>query len=164
MVTLFDTTILTYILFGTAFVALVSCLWAIVLHRKINRLLGGSTSKDLTHAVTTLHEKATDLAKTQEKIHAYLSRAESRMSRSIQGVATVRFNPFKNQGGGSNQSFATALLDEEGNGVVISSLYSRDRVGVYAKPIEKGTSSYELTDEEKSSIELAYSKFRQSKE
>ncbi|MBD3830548.1 MAG: DUF4446 family protein, partial [Arcobacter sp.] len=34
----------------------------------------------------------------------------------------------------------------------------------YAKPIEKGTSSYELTDEEKSSIELAYSKFRKPKE
>ncbi|NTV44929.1 MAG: DUF4446 family protein [Candidatus Yonathbacteria bacterium] len=155
MVIALDTTILTYILAGTAFIALVSFIWAIVLHRKINRLLGGTHAPTLTAAVTELHEKADKLAATQTQINTYLAKAEKRMARSLQGIATVRFNPFKNQGGGNNQSFATALIDENGDGVVISSLYSRDRVGVYAKPIEKHVSTYELTEEEKSAIDQA---------
>ena len=67
----------------------------------------------------------------------------------------VRFNPFSGDGSGGNQSFAAAFLDEKGSGVVLSSLYARDRVGLYAKPIEKGASSFELTKEEKEALERA---------
>lgn len=49
---------------------------------------------------------------------------------------------------GSKQSFATALLNEHGDGVVISTLYSRERTSVFAKPIKKFDSEYELTPEE----------------
>jgi hypothetical protein len=68
---------------------------------------------------------------------------------SVQGVGVVRFNPFSGDGSGGNQSFAVAFLDEGYSGVVFSALYARDRVGMYAKPIEKGKSSFELTAEEK---------------
>ena len=68
---------------------------------------------------------------------------------------TVRFNPFKGTGAGGNQSFATALLNENGDGVVLSSLYSRERVSVYAKPVQKFSSEYELSGEEKQAIKSA---------
>ena len=42
-----------------------------------------------------------------------------------------------------------SLLNDEGNGVVISSLYSRDRTSLFAKPIKAGQSEFELTKEEK---------------
>ena len=66
----------------------------------------------------------------------------------------MRFNPFGGTTGG-NQSFAVALLDEKHSGVVFSTLYARDRVGVYAKPVEAGASSFELTGEEREAIEKA---------
>ncbi len=72
---------------------------------------------------------------------------------SIQKVGVVRFNPFKDVGG--DQSFAIALLDNNNNGVVISSLYSREGTRVYTKPIENGTSSYHLSEEEKQAIQKA---------
>ena len=71
---------------------------------------------------------------------------DARIRTSLRGIDTIRFNPFKDQG--SNQSFAIGLLNEEGTGVVISSLYSRDRVSVFAKPIKKGQPEYDLTEEE----------------
>jgi len=71
----------------------------------------------------------------------------------VRGVGVVRFNPFTAQGG--NQSFAAAFLDEQGSGVVLSTLYARDRVGVYAKPVDNGSSSFELTEEEKEAISKA---------
>jgi hypothetical protein len=63
----------------------------------------------------------------------------------------VRFNPFEDAG--SNQSFAIGLLNEQGDGVVVSSLYARERMSVFAKPIQQHNSSHELTTEEYSVIQ-----------
>ena len=162
MVIALDTTTLTYALAGTGFFSLVSFFWAIRLEVRMRKLLGGTHAKTLTNAIKELHDKADKLAHTQEKINAYLSKAEHRIARCLQGVATVRFNPFKGQGGGSNQSFATALINEHGDGVVVSSLHSRDRVSVYAKPVTSGTSEYELSAEEKEALVKASGQYRSS--
>jgi hypothetical protein len=58
----------------------------------------------------------------------------------------TRFNPFEDQGG--NHSFAISMVNERGDGVVISSLYSRERMSVFAKHIKKGKSDIDLTEEE----------------
>ena len=71
----------------------------------------------------------------------------------LQRMAIVRFNPFRDSGG--DQSFAIALADGQGNGVILSSLHARDMTRVYAKPLEKWQSTYSLTDEEKQAIGLA---------
>ena len=47
------------------------------------------------------------------------------------------------------------MIDDESNGVVLSSLDTRDRMSVFAKPIKSGKSEYELTNEEKSVLESA---------
>ncbi|MES2953113.1 MAG: DUF4446 family protein [Patescibacteria group bacterium] len=88
-----------------------------------------------------------------DKKSAHLANIEARLGRSIQKVETVRFNAFRDSGGG--QSFATAFLSERGNGVVISTLYQRDRVSVFSKPVENFASTYTLTPEEKEAIEGA---------
>jgi hypothetical protein len=72
---------------------------------------------------------------------------------ALQHVGVVRFNPYHDTGG--DYSFAVALLDAAGAGVVISGLYHRDRCRVYAKPVSGWDSSYKLTDEEKDAIDRA---------
>jgi hypothetical protein len=68
----------------------------------------------------------------------------------IQRLGFLRFNPFRDSGG--DQSFALALADQDGNGVVISGLHGRDGSRVYAKPLAAWESVYPLTDEEQQSI------------
>ena len=65
----------------------------------------------------------------------------------------TRFNPFEDLGG--DQSFAIAMLDEHNNGALITSLHGRERTMIYAKPIEKGKSTYNLTKEEAETIQKA---------
>ena len=77
----------------------------------------------------------------------------TKLRKSIRGLETVRFNPFPDQG--SNQSFAIGMLNEENDGIVLSSLYSRERMSIFAKPIKNGKSEYELTNEEKEAITKA---------
>jgi len=71
----------------------------------------------------------------------------------IQKVGVVRYNPFSEVG--SNQSFSVALLDSNNNGVVITSLYTREGNRVYGKPVKNGESDYSLSAEEKKAIEKA---------
>lgn len=75
---------------------------------------------------------------------------------SFQHLGVVRYNPFRDTGG--DQSFAIALVDGHGNGVVLSSLHARDGTRVYAKPLAQWESTHSLTDEEKQAIALAYQK------
>lgn len=76
---------------------------------------------------------------------------ESRFS--LKKIALVRYNPFSEVG--SDQSFSIALLDEDNNGIVITSLFSRDGNRVYGKAIKNGISQYSLSDEEKKVISSA---------
>lgn len=73
--------------------------------------------------------------------------------RNIQKIGMVRFNPFAETGG--NMSFSLALLDGKNNGIVISSLHSREATRIYTKSIENGQSKSQLTEEEKQAIEKA---------
>ena len=69
----------------------------------------------------------------------------------------IRFNPFNEVGG--DQSFSLALLNGNDDGIVISSLYSRQESRVYAKTVNKGESTYSLSKEEQKAISQAKETF-----
>ena len=77
----------------------------------------------------------------------------NQMSGCIQKIGIVRYNAFKDNG--SDLSFALALLDENNTGVVMNGIYSREMSNIYAKPVEKGKSSYTISAEEKLAIDKA---------
>lgn len=135
----------------------VLALWIISIEYRMRRIFKDSKGLSIEDILTHLHKKTADHDDFRSEITKYLKTADERITRSVQGVGVVRFNPFKDAGGG-NQSFAVALLNEDGDGVVLSSLYTRDRVSVYAKPIEKNASSFELTTEEKEALAKATKK------
>lgn len=94
---------------------------------------------------------------TVDRANELFDRSEEvgrRLERSIQRVGVVRFNAFPDVGG--DQSFSIALLDNHGDGVVISSLQGRTENRVYAKPLKRWDSTYALSDEEKQAIAKAY--------
>jgi hypothetical protein len=62
----------------------------------------------------------------------------------------VRYNAFPDTG--SDQSFSVAMLDADGNGLVLSSLYGRTETRTYAKPVQGGKSTYPLSDEETAAL------------
>ncbi len=90
-----------------------------------------------------------------EKIFQEIKKIKEENKFSVQKVGVVRFNPFSEVGG--DQSFSIALLDSNNDGLVITSLYSREGNRVYGKPIKNGLSGYTLSKEEKEAINKAQS-------
>jgi hypothetical protein len=113
---------------------------------------GGNLEDMLNDHIAQVRDTATRVEKVEELAH----RLEKSAYFSFQHLGVVRYNPFHDTGG--DQSFAIALVDGHGNGVVLSSLHARDVTRVYAKPLQKWESTYSLTDEEKQAIALAYQK------
>ncbi len=92
-------------------------------------------------------ERVGALNSLQQELEALLRRG------TIRNLGVVRFNPFPDTGG--DQSFAIALLDSEGSGIVLSSLHARTDTRVFAKPVQAGRSRYPLSDEEQDAIRRA---------
>lgn len=121
-----------------------------LLESRLKKLLRGKNAKDLEDVIAGLGQEIKQLDASREEMEKYLTLAEKRLKKSVQNIRTVRFSPFGDTG--SNQSFAIAFLDEDGNGVVLSGLHARDKINVFAKPVEKRSSQYALTQEEKEAI------------
>jgi len=121
--------------------------------KRIKIFFKGRKTQDLEGVIAEQFKRMKKTEGEVEKLFKWNDNLQKISDISIQKVGVVRFNPFKDTGG--DQSFAIALLDKNNNGVVISSLYSREGTRIYTKPIEKGNSSYHLSEEEKQAIEKA---------
>ena len=145
-----DISILIYIISGV--VVLLAILIAIIEHR-LKKLFAGGKVDNLEDSLANINNKIKELKEIQIQIDKHLMSVDDRLNKSVRKVQTIRFNPFGTDGG--NQSFAMALLNDEGNGVVMSSLYARDRMSIFAKPIVSGKSEFELSEEEKEVLNKA---------
>lgn len=137
-----------YIALGIIILSLAG--WILLIEIRLKKIFRGKKAGDLENIIADINNQLKEIDSTGEEIEKYLKTVESRLKKSIQHVRVIRFNPFDDAG--SNQSFAIALLDENGNGAVISSLYSREKVSVYAKPIKNNQSEFVLSKEEMQSI------------
>jgi hypothetical protein len=134
-------------------VVLIGIIWAIRTEKRLKRFFSGKKGKDLEESIITLEENISKLKSAKENIEKELEEVNKKLKKSIRGLETIRYNPFPDQG--SNQSFAVGMVNEDGDGVVFSSLYSRERMSIFAKPIKNGKSEYELTAEEKDVLKKA---------
>ncbi len=149
----FDNTFILAFLVLLFLAILFQVFWIVKTEKRLKRFFLGKKAKDLEETIMVLEDNIKLLNSAKDKIEAELRSVNQKLRKSIRGLDTVRFNPFPDQG--SNQSFAIGLLNEDKDGVVISSLYSRERMSVFAKPIKAGKSEYELTLEEKEALKGA---------
>ena len=118
-------------------------LWTILLSIFLVRLMThyqsltrGLSQKDLISALNNFIAKTAANQEAIESVKDHLAKEVAANQLHLQKVGFLRFNPFTDTGG--NQSFILSLLDENGTGVVISSLHSRENTRIYAKAIDKG--------------------------
>lgn len=109
----------------------------------------GNLEQMLQQHFAQVHGVATKLDDIKSNYH-HLSQIAAA---SLQKTAIVRFNPFQHTGG--DQSFVLALLDNHDNGLLMTSIHSREGTRVYVKPVTYGSSEHQLSKEEQSALETA---------
>jgi hypothetical protein len=126
-----------------------------LLRRRLRRLFGDGEGVGLDEMLDQQFRRLDTVAERVEALNRLHRELETLSQQSIQKVGVIRFNPFADTGG--DQSFAVALLDAAGNGVVLSSLHGRADTRIFAKPVQAGRSKHALSDEEQDAIRKALS-------
>lgn len=130
--------------------------------KKLSVFFSGKEAKDLETLLLEEKEIIASVDGDVQELFDISNQLHQLSGRSLHKCAVLRFNPFKETGG--NQSFAVALLDGKGTGVVFSSLHTRESTRVFAKPVKQGMADgFPFTEEEKAVIREAEQSVQEKK-
>ena len=116
------------------------------LEKRYRRLTRGINNKNLEEIINSkLDEVDRAMAKSEDAINECKVIREE-IKGCVNKVAIMRYKAFPDVG--SDLSFSIAILDSYNDGVLITGIYSRHDSTTYAKPVDKGISRYELSEEE----------------
>lgn len=92
-------------------------------------------------------------ARALQRLHAGLDELRLGLSEALRHVAVVRYDAFGDQAG--TTSWSMALLDDAGDGVVVTTINGRESGRAYAKNVRGGASDVPLSPEEKEALNYA---------
>jgi putative hemolysin len=123
------------------------------LRREYRVLRGDGAERDIFGAVSSSFARVKALeARVDEVAQNQLGQAAVGRH-ALQRFALIRYDAFEDMGG--RLSFSAALLDDHGDGLVITSINGRSETRTYAKPVRGLSSEHNLSDEEREAIATA---------
>lgn len=141
-------------------VALLSLILAVAALRRarkqaarMSHLLRNSQATDIEQVLSDQWRSLRDAEDGVASLSARVGQVEAVLPRTLKRVGLIRYNAFP--GAGAELSFSLALLDDGRDGVVVTGLYGREETRVYAKPLQNGTSQYQMSSEEKEAVRVA---------
>ena len=144
---------LPFILISMAVIIVLLFILVVVLFKAINklenkyrRMMKGSSGKNIEQLIISQLDKIEDANKLAQEALNECETVQVKMKECVQKVAIMRYKAFEDVG--SDLSFSVAILDDNNDGVMLTGIYSRQESITYAKPIDKGISRYDLSEEE----------------
>lgn len=123
------------------------------LYRKYDRFMRGSDMESLEETIWKQFDRIEKLEESDKKKQDEIDRIFENLKSVYQKRGLVKYDAFREMSG--KLSYALALLDQEDNGILISSMYSREGSYSYAKNIVHGKSAINLSEEEEKALKLA---------
>lgn len=129
-------------------------------HRRIDRLRRsfvllqhGDSEESFLEIVERNVAEVVALRDDVEGVRGDVASLRGDLAAAIRHVAVVRYDAFDDVGG--RLSWSTAMLDDDGSGLVLSSITSRADTRTYAKGVRRGNSTTALSPEERQVLAAA---------
>lgn len=146
--------IVAIVLAVAAGAGLVLCIRLLLRYQRNQRVVMGSRgTMDIVEHVAAVDEKMANVRVALEDLTMAVRDHEVRIDSTLSRVGIVRFDAYQDLGG--RQSTAVAFLNGAGDGVVITTVVSRDFARMYVKLIKDGTPDIPLAPEESEAVEQA---------
>jgi hypothetical protein len=126
------------------------------LRRDYAVLLGNADEDRGRSLLSVVRGQAADVAHLRDEVVAaeqQLRLARADLADAIRHVSVVRYDAFADMGG--RLSFSAAMLDDAGDGIVLTSINGRTETRSYAKGVKGGASEHSLSPEEEQAIAFA---------
>jgi hypothetical protein len=144
---------------GAAVVAVLALLVAVGAQLRLSRVrrdfrtLHGDGETDIARVAAGQNHRIDRLGADVARLQAEAEATRADVRQSLRHVAVVRYDAFGDMGG--RLSFSAAVVDDAGDGIVISSIHARAESRTYAKAVVDGRSSITLTPEEQQALAAA---------
>lgn len=123
------------------------------MHSAYAVLQGGKGREDFV-TVVNQHSRAVDELRGEvEHMSSRVHKLSVELTDALRHVAVVRYDAFPDMGG--RLSFSVALLDDSGDGLVLTSINGRSETRTYAKGVKGAKSDHQLSPEETQAISYA---------
>lgn len=119
----------------------------------LKNLLKDSKEKDFLKSFKKIQDIQLTNSKDIKSLEVSLNSLKADVLGHVQKIGLSKYNPFSETGG--DHSFSLTLLDGKKNGIIITSLHTREATRVYTKSVMAGKSSIELSREETLSLNQA---------
>lgn len=123
------------------------------LKRRVDSLTRGKDTESMEDIILSYLQRVESLEEGEEITRAALTAIKDNLKITYQKKGLVKYDAFREMSGAL--SYSLALLDKENNGVLISSMYSREGCYTYAKDIVNGESKINLSEEEAEALKQA---------
>lgn len=150
---------LTWVAVGAAALGALALLVALHAHRRQRvllrrfRVLWGDGSADVATVLAQQDRRMSEAADRVNELESLVHGLGDTVAQTLQHVAVVRYDAFGDMGG--RMSFSAAVLDDRGDGMVLSSIHARGESRTYAKAVLGGRSEVTLTPEEQQALAAA---------
>lgn len=124
--------------------------------KRYRKMMTGADGSNLERMLIGHINEMKAVAEENERLKQENERIDALLQLAITRVSVVRFRAFDDMG--SDLSYAVALLDSHNNGVILTSIFGREDSRSYVKPVENGTSTYALMEEEQQALDEAMRK------
>lgn len=126
------------------------------LEKKYKKMMRGNEGKNIETLILNNLDKIDEVLGQNASVNDKLNNLDLRLKKCLQKSSIIRYRAFEDVG--SDLSFSIALLDDNNDGIVLTGLYGRNESTTYAKPIDKGISRYDLSEEEQQVLDDAMEK------
>jgi len=134
-------------------VAVFTLTWVRRLRKAYSLLQGDAEHSSFIVAVARKTAEMERLRDEVGRLRAEVAEVRGGLDEAIRRVAVLRFDAFGDMGG--RLSWTVALLDESGDGVVVTSIAARTEARTYAKPVVGGKAERGLSPEEEQVVKAA---------
>lgn len=123
------------------------------LRKAYDRFMSGKDMESMEEILWKQFDRIEILEEADKEKRRELNELQHTVQSAYQKAGLVKYDAFREMSG--KLSYALALLDQNDNGIIVTSMYSREGCFSYAKEVVMGESSINLSEEEKEALKKA---------
>lgn len=142
-----------YIIIGLAVIVLLLFIIVLVQGKSISnmenrykKMMRGTTTQNLEELIVSNLDSINESEEKSKECIKEIEELKQKTKSCVQKIAITRYKAFEDIG--SDLSFSIAMLDENNDGLILTGIFGRNESTTYAKPVDKGISRYDLSEEE----------------
>lgn len=163
-----DNNILFIAAFAILMILIIICFIVTAINSsKISTLMDYSDEGDIISALKDYYDKVDDLSKTVNEtsdavLQSRLANCENESNISLKKIGVVNFDAFDDVKG--KLSFSLAILNNNNDGIILTSLYGHNSCNTYIREVTGGQTPIKLLDEEEKALNQAKNNLKRIEE